>query len=101
MQSLKTLLHKQPRKTDSIRMSDIFPVNGMDCVVFAVGNAKQAAHYYSSAFGMRLVAYRGPENGSRDEVAYVLTSGSARFEFRERCAPAPGSPATWPSTATA
>ncbi|GAT69600.1 4-hydroxyphenylpyruvate dioxygenase [Planomonospora sp. ID91781] len=63
-------------------MSDIFPVNGMDAVVFAVGNAKQAAHYYSTAFGMRLVAYRGPENGSRDEVAYVLTSGSARFELR-------------------
>jgi 4-hydroxyphenylpyruvate dioxygenase len=54
----------------------------MDSVVFAVGNAKQAAHYYSSAFGMRLVAYKGPETGSRDEVAYVLTSGSARFELR-------------------
>ncbi|WP_380706689.1 4-hydroxyphenylpyruvate dioxygenase [Sphaerisporangium corydalis] len=54
----------------------------MDSVVFAVGNAKQAAHYYSTAFGMRLVAYKGPETGSRDEVAYVLTSGSARFELR-------------------
>ncbi|WP_093171148.1 4-hydroxyphenylpyruvate dioxygenase [Sinosporangium album] len=63
-------------------MNDIFPVHGMDAVVFAVGNAKQAAHYYSTAFGMRLVAYRGPENGSRDEAAYVLTSGSARFVFR-------------------
>ncbi|GII77842.1 4-hydroxyphenylpyruvate dioxygenase [Sphaerisporangium rufum] len=63
-------------------MSDVFPVNGMDSVVFAVGNAKQAAHYYSSAFGMRLVAYKGPETGSRDEVAYVLTSGGARFELR-------------------
>ncbi|MDF5754759.1 4-hydroxyphenylpyruvate dioxygenase [Spongiactinospora sp. TRM90649] len=63
-------------------MSDNFPVNGMDSVVFAVGNAKQAAHYYSTAFGMRVVAYRGPENGSRDEAAYVLTSGSARFELR-------------------
>src|SRR3954470_3719157 len=61
---------------------DDFPVEGVDHVHFVVGNAKQAAHYYSSAFGMRLVAYRGPENGSRDEVAYVLTSGSARFEFR-------------------
>lgn len=71
-------------------MSDIFPVNGMDCVVFAVGNAKQAAHYYSSAFGMRLVAYRGPENGSRDEVAYVLVSGSARFEFRGAVRPGTG-----------
>ncbi|WP_055480573.1 4-hydroxyphenylpyruvate dioxygenase [Sphaerimonospora mesophila] len=63
-------------------MNDVFPVNGMDAVVFAVGNAKQSAHYYSTAFGMRLVAYRGPENGSPDEVAYVLESGSARFELR-------------------
>ncbi|GIH77267.1 4-hydroxyphenylpyruvate dioxygenase [Planobispora longispora] len=75
-------MHNQPSKTDSGGMSDAFPVNGMDAVVFAVGNAKQAAHYYSTAFGMRLVAYKGPENGSRDEVAYVLTSGSARFELR-------------------
>ncbi|MGW0804213.1 4-hydroxyphenylpyruvate dioxygenase [Nonomuraea sp. NPDC002799] len=63
-------------------MNDVFPVNGMDAVVFAVGNAKQAAHYYSTAFGMRLVAYRGPENGSRDLAAYVLRSGGATFEFR-------------------
>jgi 4-hydroxyphenylpyruvate dioxygenase len=68
-------------------MNDVFPVNGMDAVVFAVGNARQAAHYYSTAFGMKLVAYRGPENGSRDEAAYVLTSGSARFEFRSSIRP--------------
>ena len=54
----------------------------MDAVVFAVGNAKQAAHYYSTAFGMRRVAYRGPENGSPDEAVHVLESGSARFVFR-------------------
>jgi len=58
---------------------EAFPVNGMDAVVFAVGNAKQAAHYYSVAFGMRCVAYRGPETGSPDEAAYVLESGGARF----------------------
>ncbi|MET9336804.1 4-hydroxyphenylpyruvate dioxygenase [Nonomuraea sp. NPDC003804] len=68
-------------------MSDEFPVKGMDAVVFAVGNAKQAAHYYSTAFGMKVVAYRGPENGSRDEVAYVLASGGARFEFRASVRP--------------
>jgi 4-hydroxyphenylpyruvate dioxygenase len=61
---------------------DDFPVKGMDAVVFAVGNAKQAAHYYSTAFGMRRVAYRGPENGSPDEAAHVLESGGARFVFR-------------------
>src|ERR1700754_2458619 len=68
-------------------MSDVFPVNGMDAVVFAVGNARQAAHYYSTAFGMRLVAYRGPENGSKDTAAYVLTSGSATFELRASLRP--------------
>jgi 4-hydroxyphenylpyruvate dioxygenase len=61
---------------------DSFPIIGMDAVVFAVGNAKQAAHYYSTAFGMRRVAYRGPETGCPDEAAYVLESGAARFVFR-------------------
>jgi 4-hydroxyphenylpyruvate dioxygenase len=62
--------------------ADEFPVTGMDAVVFAVGNARQAAHYYSTAFGMRCVAYRGPETGCRDEAAYVLESGQARFVLR-------------------
>ncbi len=55
---------------------------GMDAIVFAVGNARQAAHFYSTAFGMRCVAYRGPETGCRDEADYVLESGSARFVLR-------------------
>ncbi|MFY1588163.1 4-hydroxyphenylpyruvate dioxygenase [Micromonospora sp. WMMD734] len=58
---------------------DPFPVKGLDHVHFLVGNAKQAAHYYSTAFGMTCVAYRGPEQGYRDHAEYVLTSGSARF----------------------
>jgi len=62
--------------------TDEFPVNGMDAAVFAVGNARQAAHFYSTAFGMRCVGYRGPETGCRDEAAYVLESGNARFVFR-------------------
>ncbi|MEV0277170.1 4-hydroxyphenylpyruvate dioxygenase [Streptomyces sp. NPDC050610] len=63
------------------RQADPFPVKGMDAVVFAVGNAKQAAHYYSTAFGMTRVAYSGPENGSRETASYVLESGGARFVF--------------------
>ncbi|MFI8517256.1 4-hydroxyphenylpyruvate dioxygenase [Streptomyces sp. NPDC085481] len=63
------------------READPFPVKGMDAVVFAVGNAKQAAHFYSTAFGMKLAAYSGPENGSRETASYVLTNGSARFVF--------------------
>jgi 4-hydroxyphenylpyruvate dioxygenase len=61
---------------------DSFPIVGMDAVVFAVGNAKQAAHYYSTAFGMRRTAYRGPETGYPQETAHVLESGHARFVFR-------------------
>jgi 4-hydroxyphenylpyruvate dioxygenase len=62
----------------------------MDSVVFAVGNATQAAHYYATAFGMRLTAYRGPRTGSPDEVSYVLTSDRVRFEVRG--AVRPGTP---------
>ncbi|MER5557913.1 4-hydroxyphenylpyruvate dioxygenase [Streptomyces sp. NPDC002506] len=73
---------------ETARQADPFPVKGMDAVVFAVGNAKQAAHYYSTAFGMKLVAYSGPENGSRESASYVLTSGAARFVFTSVIKPA-------------
>ncbi|HWC82581.1 MAG TPA: 4-hydroxyphenylpyruvate dioxygenase [Pseudonocardiaceae bacterium] len=58
---------------------DPFPVRTMDAVVFVAGNATQTAWFYRMAFGMRLVAYSGPENGNRDHKSYVLESGSARF----------------------
>lgn len=67
------------RAPETAALADPFPVRGMDAVVFAVGNAKQAAHWYSTAFGMQVVAYRGPEQGDRDHASYVLESGSARF----------------------
>jgi 4-hydroxyphenylpyruvate dioxygenase len=73
---------------DTARQADPFPVKGMDAVVFAVGNAKQAAHYYSTAFGMKLVAYSGPETGSRETASYVLTNGSARFVLTSVIKPA-------------
>ncbi|MGH3693392.1 MAG: 4-hydroxyphenylpyruvate dioxygenase [Pseudonocardiaceae bacterium] len=62
--------------------SDPFPVVGMDHIAFTLGNARQAAHFYSTAFGMTCVAYRGPEQGYRDAVEYVLVSGRARFVLR-------------------
>ncbi len=63
----------------AVDTADVFPVLGLDHVRFAVGNARQAAHWYSSAFGMRVVAYRGPETGHPSLAEYVLESGSARF----------------------
>ena len=58
---------------------DAFPLDGVDAIVFAVGNARQAAHFYSTAFGMRVSAYAGPETGEKDVASYVLESGGARF----------------------
>ena len=58
---------------------DPFPVEAIDHLRFAVGNARQAAHWYSTAFGMRVTGYRGPETGSRELAEYVLESGAARF----------------------
>jgi 4-hydroxyphenylpyruvate dioxygenase len=65
-------------KTGRIR-DDQFPIDGIDAIVFRVGNARQAAHWYSTGFGMRCTAYAGPETGLRDRASYVLESGSARF----------------------
>ncbi|GAA4912308.1 4-hydroxyphenylpyruvate dioxygenase [Stackebrandtia albiflava] len=58
---------------------DDFPIKGWDHIRFYVGNAKQAAHYYSTAFGMTLIAYRGPEQGHREHAEYVLKSGGVVF----------------------
>jgi 4-hydroxyphenylpyruvate dioxygenase len=59
--------------------TDVFPINGTDYIEFYVGNAKQASHYYRAAFGFQLVAYRGPETGTRDRASYVLQQGKIRF----------------------
>ena len=54
---------------------DFLPINGTDHVELYVGNAKQAAHYYQSAWGFQPLAYKGLETGSRDRVSYVLRQG--------------------------
>jgi 4-hydroxyphenylpyruvate dioxygenase len=59
--------------------TDFLPLNGTDFVEFYVGNARQSAHYYRSAFGMKLVAYRGPETGTRDRASYLLQQDKIRF----------------------
>src|SRR6476661_7835604 len=58
---------------------DFLPLNGTDYVEFYVGNARQAAHFYRTAFGFRLAAYRGPETGVRDRASYVLVQNKIRF----------------------
>lgn len=52
---------------------------GYDHCTWYVGNAKQAASWYVTRMGCRLVAYRGLETGSRCLASYVVTNGQARF----------------------
>jgi 4-hydroxyphenylpyruvate dioxygenase len=59
--------------------TDTFPINGTDYVEFYVGNAKQASHYYRTAFGFELVGYRGPETGVRDRASYLLQQDKIRL----------------------
>ena len=59
--------------------TDTFPINGTDYIEFYVGNAKQASHYYRTAFGFQLVGYRGPETGTRDRASYLLQQNKIRL----------------------
>ena len=58
---------------------DFLPLLGTDYVELYVGNAKQAAHYYMSAWGFQPLAYAGLETGSRDRVSYVLQQDKIRL----------------------
>jgi 4-hydroxyphenylpyruvate dioxygenase len=66
---------------------DFLPLNGTDYVEFYTGNARQAAHYYRTAFGFRLAAYRGPETGTRDRASYVLVQNKIRFVLTTALSP--------------
>src|SRR5580658_8182741 len=65
----------------SAPVPDFLPLQGTDYVEFYVGNAKQAAHYYKSAFGFQSLAYAGPETGMRDKVSYVLRQHKLTLVF--------------------
>ncbi|MEC7785287.1 MAG: 4-hydroxyphenylpyruvate dioxygenase [Bacteroidota bacterium] len=58
---------------------DFLPLLGTDYVEFYVGNAKQAAHFYKTAFGFQSFAYSGLETGKKDRVSYVLKQDKIRI----------------------
>jgi 4-hydroxyphenylpyruvate dioxygenase len=66
-------------KQSSNTQTDFLPLQGTDYVEFYVGNAKQAAHYYMSAFGFQALAYAGPETGLKDRVSYVVRQHKLTF----------------------
>ncbi len=74
-----TIVEPQKKSSVADRMkaehqpeADFLPLQGTDYVEFYVGNAKQAAHFYKTAFGFQSLAYAGPETGVRDRVSYVI-----------------------------
>ena len=58
---------------------DFLPLQGTDYVEFYVGNAKQAAHFYKTAFGFQSLAYAGPETGRKDIVSYAIRQNKLTF----------------------
>src|SRR4026209_330838 len=58
---------------------DFLPLNGTDYVEFYVGNAKQSAHFYKTAFGFQSLAYAGLETGQKDRASYVLVQDKIRI----------------------
>ena len=58
---------------------DFMPINGTDYLELYVSNAKQAAHYYKSAFGFQSLAYAGLETGLRDRESYVVFQDKIRL----------------------
>src|SRR6185312_8847892 len=67
-----------PSKTKE-KIKDFLPLLGTDYVEFYVGNAKQAAHYYKTAFGFQSLAYAGPETGLKDRASYVISQNKLTF----------------------
>lgn len=75
----QTIDKKVSSTGSNLEAADFLPLNGTDYVEFYVGNAKQAAHYYKTAFGFQNLAYAGPETGVRDRASYVLQQGKIRL----------------------
>ena len=73
METVPALSKKQEQQTDFL------PLEGTDYVEFYVGNAKQAAHYYMTAFGFQALAYSGPETGVKEKASYAVRQHKLTF----------------------
>lgn len=80
---------------------DFLPLEGTDYVEFYVGNAKQAAHFYRSAFGFQPLAYAGPETGVKDKASYAIRQTNSPLYLRPPSGVQDLSLSTWPNMETA
>lgn len=72
---------------ENLEAGDFLPLLGTDHIELFVGNAKQAAHYYMSAWGFQPLAYAGLETGIKDRVSYVLVQDKIRLVLTAPLAP--------------
>src|SRR3979411_1125118 len=66
---------------EKVKTQDFLPLQGTDYVEFYVGNAKQAAHFYKTAFGFQSLAYAGPETNVKDKASYAVRQNKLTFVF--------------------
>ncbi len=78
LSKVKNFTYSETKKVFD-KAQDFLPINGTDYVELYVGNAKQAAHFYKTAFGFQDLAYAGLETGVKDRASYVLQQGKIRL----------------------
>jgi 4-hydroxyphenylpyruvate dioxygenase len=76
---MPTTITAPETKTAPAAEKDFLPLHGTDHIEFYVGNAKQAAHFYKTAFGFQSLAYCGPETGTRDRASYAIRQNKITF----------------------
>jgi 4-hydroxyphenylpyruvate dioxygenase len=76
---MPTTIAAPKTKKTPVAEEDFLPLQGTDYIEFYVGNAKQAAHFYKTAFGFQSLAYSGPETGTKDRASYAIRQNKITF----------------------
>ena len=76
---MPTTIAAPKKKAAPAAEKDFLPLQGTDYIEFYVGNAKQAAHFYKTAFGFQSLAYSGPETGMKDRASYAIRQNKLTF----------------------
>src|SRR3954471_13883242 len=81
MDTNSSIFPAKEKQTALNTRKDFLPLQGTDHIEFYVGNAKQAAHYYMTAFGFQALAYAGPETDVKDKASYAVHQNKLTFVF--------------------
>lgn len=73
------MLTETKTQREASAVKDFLPLYGTDYIELYVGNAKQSAHYYITAFGFQPLAYAGPETGMKHKASYVVRQNKLTF----------------------